>query len=78
MSEFPVTNGTVTLLKPPDGYVVDFDHPQQQLVLEHYLVFGIGGPIALIALLQRLYTKIWLSNGFQVDDGECVWGHVRM
>ncbi|OLN89656.1 hypothetical protein CCHL11_10039, partial [Colletotrichum chlorophyti] len=68
MPDFPVTNGTETFLKPPDGYVVKFDHPQQQLVLEHYVLSGIGVPIALLALLQRLYTKIWLSNGFQIDD----------
>ncbi|KAF9877491.1 hypothetical protein CkaCkLH20_05191 [Colletotrichum karsti] len=68
MPEFPVTNGTVTFSKPPDGYVVDFDHPQRHLVLEHYLVFGIGAPIAFLCLLQRFYTKVWLSNGFQIDD----------
>lgn len=64
------TDGVITLLPKPDGYDVDFDHPQQQKALEHYLVFGIGGPLALIALLQRYYTKIWLSKGLQVDDGK--------
>ncbi|TDZ39514.1 Satratoxin biosynthesis SC1 cluster protein 4 [Colletotrichum trifolii] len=68
MPEFPVTNGVETFSKPPDGYVVDFDHPKQHLVLEHYLAFGIGGPLAFVTLLQRFYTKIWLANGFQMDD----------
>lgn len=70
MSGFPVTNGVTTVVPPPEGYVVDFDNPQQRMLLQHYLVFGIGGPLALIALCQRYYTKIWLSKGLQIDDGE--------
>lgn len=69
MADFPVTNGVQTLVPPPEGYVVDFENPQQQKVLEHYLIFGILGPLAFIALLQRYYTKIFLSKGLQVDDG---------
>ncbi|KAF6832186.1 hypothetical protein CPLU01_06285 [Colletotrichum plurivorum] len=68
MPSFPVTNGIETFSKPPDGYVVDFDNPKRQLLLEHYLVFAIGSPLALIALAQRFYTKIWLANGLHVDD----------
>lgn len=69
--DFPVVNGTTVFRAPPDDYVVNFDNPQQQRVLDHYLVFGIGGPLAFIALIQRYYTKIWLSKGLQVDDGKC-------
>lgn len=69
MSGFPEINGTQVLQLPPEGYVVDFDNPQQQKVLEHYLVFGIGGPLAFIALIQRYYTKVFLSKGLKVDDG---------
>ncbi|GKT94538.1 integral membrane protein [Colletotrichum tofieldiae] len=50
------------------GYQVDFEHPQQQKVLEHYLVFGILGPLALLTLVQRFYTKVCLSDGLKVDD----------
>jgi hypothetical protein len=70
MSRFPVTNGVVTVIPPPDGVTVDFDNPRRQSVLAHYLVFGIGGSLALLALLQRYYTKIWLSKGLQIDDCE--------
>ncbi|KAF9882082.1 integral membrane protein [Colletotrichum karsti] len=73
-TRFPVTNGTITLIPPPDGYVVDFDHPQRQSVLEHYLVFGILGPLALICLIQRLYTKFAFSDGPKIDDGSCAMG----
>ncbi|KAM0331306.1 hypothetical protein ACHAQA_002976 [Verticillium albo-atrum] len=68
MAEFPTTNGVQTIVPPPEGYVVDFEHPQQQKVLEHYLIFGILGPLAFVALLQRYYTKIFLSKGLQMDD----------
>ncbi|KAL0931193.1 uncharacterized protein CTRU02_213928 [Colletotrichum truncatum] len=74
MPEFPTVNGTEIFSQPPVGYVVDFNHPQQHLVLEHYLVFSIGCPIAFIALLQRFYTKIWLSNGLKVDDDSITEG----
>ncbi|KAI0127579.1 hypothetical protein BJ170DRAFT_683413 [Xylariales sp. AK1849] len=76
MPDFPVTNGVTTFTKPPEGYVVDFDHPQQQKVLEHYLLFGIGGSLAFIALVQRLYTKIYLSKGLQLDDGFMLLGWI--
>lgn len=62
-------NGVDVFRLPPDDYVVDFDNPKQQKVLEHYLVFGIGAPLAFLALLQRFYTKQYLSKGLQVDDG---------
>ncbi|KAF5250827.1 hypothetical protein FANTH_4018 [Fusarium anthophilum] len=65
---FPSISGTEVFRLPPEGYVVDFENPKQQYVLEHYLIFGIGAPIALIALLQRFYTKIFLSKGLQIDD----------
>ena len=70
MAAFPVIDGVTVFREPPEGYVVDFANPAQQKVLDHYLVFGIGGPLAFIALLQRYYTKIWLSKGLQVDDGK--------
>ncbi|KAK1658243.1 hypothetical protein BDP55DRAFT_565498 [Colletotrichum godetiae] len=68
MAEFPVANGITTVIKAPDGYQVDFDHPQQQKVLEHYLVFGILGSLAFLTLIQRFYTKFCLSDGPKIDD----------
>ncbi|OHF03678.1 integral membrane protein [Colletotrichum orchidophilum] len=57
-----------SVIPAPPGVTVDFDHPRQQKVLEHYLLFGIGGTIAFIALCQRFYTKLFLSKGLRVDD----------
>lgn len=68
--EFPIVNGVKVFSQPPEGYVVDFDNPKQQKVLEHYAIFAVFGTLAFIALCQRYYTKIWLSKGLQVDDCE--------
>ncbi|RSM02378.1 hypothetical protein CEP52_007999 [Fusarium oligoseptatum] len=69
MTTFPTINGTeVFRLPPPDYGPLDFDNPKQQKKLEHYLIFGLGAPLALIALLQRYYTKVFLSKGLQIDD----------
>ncbi|KAM0227272.1 hypothetical protein ACHAPO_011692 [Fusarium lateritium] len=65
---YPVTNGVTTFLPPPEGYVVDFDNPQKQDDIEHYLVFAILGPIAFLFLLQRLYTKYFILGSFKIDD----------
>ncbi|KAI8307623.1 Satratoxin biosynthesis SC1 cluster protein 4 [Colletotrichum sp. SAR11_59] len=65
-----------SVIPPPPGVTVDFDHPRQQKVLEHYLIFGIGGTIAFIALCQRFYTKIFLSKGLQIDDAFMFLGWV--
>ncbi|KAJ0158838.1 hypothetical protein CTA2_10764 [Colletotrichum tanaceti] len=64
----------VSVIPAPPGVEVNFDHPRQQKVLEHYLIFGIGGTIALVALCQRFYTKLYLSKGLQIDDASIVDG----
>ncbi|EXK78255.1 hypothetical protein FOQG_17061 [Fusarium oxysporum f. sp. raphani 54005] len=69
MSSYPVTNGVITFLPPPEGYVVDFNNPQQQDALEHFLIFGIFGSLAIFCLLQRLYVKYYITRGLKIDDG---------
>ncbi|KAM5357849.1 hypothetical protein ACJZ2D_015859 [Fusarium nematophilum] len=49
----PITNGVETLLAAPDGYVVDFDHPQRQGIPQAYYVAGFGSAIALLFFAQR-------------------------
>ncbi|KFY58766.1 hypothetical protein V496_05969 [Pseudogymnoascus sp. VKM F-4515 (FW-2607)] len=70
MSEFPVVDGVTVLMPPPPGVVPNFDHPRQNEWLAHYLVFGILGPLAFLALLQRFYTKLFLTKSWrlQLDD----------
>lgn len=69
MPTFPVTNGVTTFIAPPSGYQVDFDHPQQQNALHHYMIFGVLGSLAFICLVQRLYTKHFLVGRLTIDDG---------
>ncbi|KAJ4128544.1 hypothetical protein NW765_012930 [Fusarium oxysporum] len=68
MSSYPVTNGVITFLPPPEGYVVDFNNPQQQDALKHFLIFGILGSLAIFCLLQRLYVKYYITRGLKIDD----------
>lgn len=69
MLEYPVTHGITTIIAPPEGYDVDFEHPRQQKAIEHHVILGVLGSVAFITLAQRLYTKIYLSTGFKMDDG---------
>lgn len=68
-SAFPVVEGVRTYLPAPDGYVVDFENPQQQFHLTLYSVVGIGNLLALLFMSQRIYTKLELSRGLQLEDG---------
>lgn len=63
-------NGTLTLIPPPPGYVVDFENPQRQLETQVYTVIVVGNLLALAFLSQRLYTRFRLMRLFQVEDGE--------
>lgn len=67
-SRFPLVDGVPVFVVAPAGYVVDMAHPLSQLVLGHYLIFGIVGSLAFLALCQRIYTKIFLATGFKLDD----------
>ena len=62
-------NGSLTIIPPPDGYEVDFANPQRMLVTETYILFALENILALMFLVQRLYTKIRLMKQFQIDDG---------
>ncbi|KAH6672726.1 hypothetical protein F5X68DRAFT_264705 [Plectosphaerella plurivora] len=68
MATFPVTYGVTTVLPAPEGYVVDFENPQRQFDVEHYSIFGVLGSLALLCLVQRIYTKAVLGGGLQTDD----------
>ncbi|KAF2844357.1 hypothetical protein T440DRAFT_410368 [Plenodomus tracheiphilus IPT5] len=61
-------NGTLTLVPPPPGYVVNFANPQRQLMTEMYTVTVVENILAFAFLLQRLYTRIHLMNLFQLED----------
>jgi len=62
-------NGTITIIPPPPGYVVNFENPPRRLATECYILFIVENAIAIVFLVQRLYTKIRLMKQFQIDDG---------
>lgn len=66
----PMVDGILTGAHAPEGWVVDLENPTRTSVMEHYLIFGIMGSLAFIALCQRFYTKVFLSKGLAVDDRE--------
>jgi len=66
----PVHNGVVMAPFPPPGWVVNAENPTRTAVLEHYLCFGILGTLAILALGQRFYVKMFLTKGLQLDDCE--------
>ncbi|KXJ93644.1 hypothetical protein Micbo1qcDRAFT_193051 [Microdochium bolleyi] len=72
----PLVNGVETLLAAPPGYVVNLENPQRSKVIEHYVVCGIGGTLAFLALAQRYYTKIFLLKGLHLDDAFMFLGWV--
>ncbi|RYP05980.1 hypothetical protein DL764_003440 [Monosporascus ibericus] len=63
-----VTHGVITYLPAPEGYDVDFENPQRQYLIQIYSVAAVGNPLVLFFLSQRLYTKIFLARGLQIDD----------
>ena len=65
----PNVNGTETLIPAPEGYVVDFENPKIQYMVESYTVASVEMTIAFLFLIQRLYTKIALMKSFQLEDG---------
>ncbi|KAL7773651.1 hypothetical protein CFE70_003617 [Pyrenophora teres f. teres 0-1] len=70
----PNINGTITIIPPPPGYVVNFEHPARRLATETYILFIVENALALVFLMQRLYTKIRLMKQFQIDDGMIILG----
>ena len=66
----PTIDGVPVLLPAPEGYVVDLDNPRRQGVPEAYYVSGFGMALSFLFFMQRLYVKIFLAGGLQLDDGE--------
>ncbi|KAF4974674.1 hypothetical protein FZEAL_8445 [Fusarium zealandicum] len=68
-----IVNGVPVVLEPPEDYVVDFDNPQRQGVPEAYYVAGFGMAMSFLFIAQRMYVKIFLTGGVQIDDdlGHC-------
>lgn len=64
------TTTIVAALPAPSGYHVNFDDPARKGDVTGYWVFAIGIVVAFLFLLMRLYTKVFISGSFVIDDGE--------
>ncbi|KAK6078494.1 integral membrane protein [Seiridium cupressi] len=69
MSGCPVVNGVEVLLALPEGYVVDLANPQRKGEHGAYWAYGIGTFLAVLFVGQRLFTRVFIGNGLQIDDG---------
>jgi hypothetical protein len=69
------TNGTITIIPAPEGYVVDFQNPQIQFVVRSYTVAAVEMTLAFLFLIQRLYTKLAIMKKFQLEDGTSLFKH---
>jgi hypothetical protein len=69
------TDGVITLLPPPEGYVVNFDNPTRQGEHEAYYIAGFGLAISFLFFMQRMYVKIFLAGGLQIDDSKFTTCH---
>ncbi|KAK8001106.1 hypothetical protein PG991_013328 [Apiospora marii] len=61
-------NGTITIIPPPPGYVVNFADPPQEGVTVMWTVCIVENILAVLFLAQRFYTKIVIVQKFQAED----------
>ena len=66
----PIHKGVEVLALPPPGYEVDFDNPQREAVPVPYYVAAFGVALTLVFMAQRVFVKLRISGGLQVDDCE--------
>lgn len=64
-----LVHGVQVAIPPPDDYVVDFDNPARQYVVETYALAGVGMVFALFFMIQRAYVQIFVRSGLEFSDG---------
>jgi len=73
-----MTNGVLTVLPAPDGYVVNFENPTRIGDVAGYWITGIGLTVATSFLAMRMYTKFVITKNFSLDDGALLLSFVGM
>ncbi|KAF4120275.1 hypothetical protein GMORB2_3076 [Geosmithia morbida] len=63
-----VVNGVPVAIPPPEGYVVDFEHPARNSVPAAYWLFGVGNFLMLIFMLQRVYVRAVIQKTVKLED----------
>ncbi|RGP73804.1 hypothetical protein FSPOR_1498 [Fusarium sporotrichioides] len=69
----PVINGVLVAILPPEGYVVNFEHPQRRHEIEAYVASSVGMGIAFFFVLQYLYVKVWILRKLELETGVHTW-----
>lgn len=63
-----ITDGVRTALPKPDGYVVDFDNPQVNMMTANLSLAAVGMLLSSLFLAQRIYVKIKVHRAIGIDD----------
>ncbi|KAK5101415.1 hypothetical protein LTS08_005022 [Lithohypha guttulata] len=71
-----ITNGVLTILPPPEGYIVDFDSPARNGNIAGYWITGIGIVLSTSVLAIRMYTKVFIIKDFSLDDATLLASYV--
>lgn len=58
-------------MPPPDGVVPDFSLTRTSVQQEFILTYAITLGIAIVLVLLRLYTRLFLLKSFGLDDCRC-------
>jgi hypothetical protein len=64
-----LTDGVITAIPAPAGYVVDFANPQKNRDIAIYVVSGIGMTLSTLFMAQRLYVNFAVRRKLGLDDG---------
>jgi len=73
-----MTNGVLTMLPAPAGYHVDFDNPQRVGNVVGYWITSIGVILSTSFLAIRMYTKLYITKSFSVDDAALLLSYVSL
>ncbi|KAH8668777.1 hypothetical protein BX600DRAFT_538784 [Xylariales sp. PMI_506] len=65
------TDGVITVIPAPDGYVVNFANPTRNwtLINQTYWIYGSGTILALFFLAQNIFVKLFINRKFDLETG---------
>ncbi|EKJ70458.1 hypothetical protein FPSE_09452 [Fusarium pseudograminearum CS3096] len=72
----PVINGVPVAIPPPEGYVVNFKHPQRRHETEAYVASSVGMGLAFFFVLQYLYVKVWILRKLELETACLIIGWI--
>jgi len=64
-----LTNGVLTALPAPPGYIVNFDNPERQSDVATYIIVGVGNLLSILFMGQHLYVNGVVRRKLGLIDG---------